>query len=102
MAEASRQDSLKDYKRVSLVPALDYTLHHSLLQGVVTSPEVHSAEGQPEVMSRVGRRVQTYASAFSEKAQTLVHGLQTHTDPDCRFLAIRLSFSDFYKSKSRA
>ena len=37
--------------------------------------------------------------AFSEKTQTLVHGLQSHQDLDCRFLGTMLSFSDFYKTK---
>lgn len=36
---------------------------------------------------------------FTDKAQNIVHSLQTHSDLDCRFLAIRLSFSDFYKTK---
>jgi gamma-tubulin complex component 3 len=40
-----------------------------------------------------------YGSTFSEKIQTMVLQLQVHPDLDCRFLGIRLSFSDFYKSK---
>ncbi|KAG6837438.1 hypothetical protein H0H93_009532 [Arthromyces matolae] len=44
-------------------------------------------------------RLSEYGSSFTERAQTIVHHLQVHSDLDCRFLGVRLSFSDFYKSK---
>ncbi|CCL99413.1 uncharacterized protein FIBRA_01431 [Fibroporia radiculosa] len=44
-------------------------------------------------------RVRDYAATFSERAQAIVQGLQGHADLDCRFLGIRLSFSDFYRTK---
>ncbi|KZW04348.1 gamma-tubulin complex, component 3 [Exidia glandulosa HHB12029] len=50
-------------------------------------------------LKRAVKRIKEYASAFSEHAQAIVHGCQTHPDLDCRFLAIRLNFSDFYRSK---
>jgi len=44
-------------------------------------------------------RLKEYGGGFSERVQTLVLQLQIHPDLDCRFLGIRLSFSDFYKAK---
>jgi len=52
-----------------------------------------------ENLPRVLRRVREYSTSFSERAQSIVHSLQTHPDLDCRFLAVRLSFSDYYKSR---
>jgi gamma-tubulin complex component 3 len=52
-----------------------------------------------ENIPRVLRRVREYSTSFSERAQGIVHSLQTHPDLDCRFLAVRLSFSDYYKSR---
>ncbi len=69
-----------------------------IFQGVVTT---QVGSNHSENLSRIIRRVNGYASSFSEKMQAMVHNLQSHTDTDCRFLAIRLSFSDYYKSKSR-
>ncbi|PPQ98542.1 hypothetical protein CVT24_004033 [Panaeolus cyanescens] len=42
-------------------------------------------------------RLETCSTAFSERVQTLVQQLQIHPDLDCRFLGIRLSFSEFYR-----
>ncbi|KAI0092720.1 gamma-tubulin complex DGRIP91/SPC98 component [Irpex rosettiformis] len=53
----------------------------------------------PHTLNDILSRVREYGTMFSEKMQTLVQGLQTHPDLDCRFLAVRLSFSDFYKSR---
>jgi gamma-tubulin complex component 3 len=53
----------------------------------------------PDALPRIRRRIKEYGSSFSERAQSIVQGLQTHPDLDCRFLGIRLSFSDFYRSK---
>jgi gamma-tubulin complex component 3 len=50
-------------------------------------------------LPRILRRVREYSTSFSDRAQSIVHSLQTHPDLDCRFLAIRLSFSDYYKSR---
>lgn len=44
-------------------------------------------------------RVREYGTSFSERVQSIVLGLQSHPDLDCRFLGIRLSFSDFYRTK---
>jgi len=68
-----------------------------LSQGVVTAndPDPHVQENIDQTL----RMIQEYSTAFSEKAQNLVHGLQGHQDLDCRFLGTMLSFSDFYKTK---
>lgn len=52
-----------------------------------------------DALARTMRRLKEYAATFSERVQSIVHALQTHPDLDCRFLGIRLSFSDFYKVK---
>jgi gamma-tubulin complex component 3 len=52
-----------------------------------------------ENLPRILRRVREYGTSFSERAQSIVHSLQTHPDLDCRFLAVRLNFSDHYKSR---
>jgi gamma-tubulin complex component 3 len=67
------------------------------LQGVFTGPD--EPEMQADAIPRVRRRIKEYGSAFSERAQAIVQNLQGHPDLGCRFLGIRLSFSDFYKSK---
>ncbi|KAJ7276446.1 gamma-tubulin complex DGRIP91/SPC98 component [Mycena haematopus] len=54
----------------------------------------------PQVLPRLINQVKQYGSAFSERAQTIAQGLQAHPDLDCRFLGIRLSFSDFYRKKT--
>jgi gamma-tubulin complex component 3 len=65
---------------------------------VYTGPETDNQQAQ-DALPRIRRKIKEYASSFSEKAQTIVQGLQTHPDLDCRFLGIRLSFSDFYRNK---
>ncbi|PFH52765.1 hypothetical protein AMATHDRAFT_139134 [Amanita thiersii Skay4041] len=44
-------------------------------------------------------RLREYSSLFTEKTQSIVAHLLAHPDLDCRFLGIRLSFTDFYKVK---
>ncbi|KAJ7700140.1 Spc98 family-domain-containing protein [Mycena rosella] len=53
-----------------------------------------------DALPRLVQQVKEYGSLFSERGQTIVHQLQTHPDLDCRFLGIRLSFSDFYRKKT--
>ncbi|KIY71475.1 gamma-tubulin complex DGRIP91/SPC98 component [Cylindrobasidium torrendii FP15055 ss-10] len=45
--------------------------------------------------------VREYGTTFFEKAQILVQHLQVHPDLDCRFLAVRLNFADFYRKKDK-
>ncbi|GLB33853.1 putative gamma-tubulin complex DGRIP91 SPC98 component [Lyophyllum shimeji] len=84
LTESSRRDEQLDVQR-----------------GVFTGRRGHDEEGaQPsDALPGLLRRLKEYSSSFSERAQTIVHHLQVHADLDCRFLGVRLSFSDFYKSK---
>ncbi|KAJ7047325.1 gamma-tubulin complex DGRIP91/SPC98 component [Mycena alexandri] len=64
---------------------------------------VYTGVKQPqdtEALPRLINQVKEYGGVFSERAQTIVSGLATHPDLDCRFLGIRLSFSDFYRKKT--
>ena len=72
--------------------------HAPLTQGIYTGLAREHRHG-PQTLDNILSRVREYGTAFSEKMQTLVQGLQTHPDLDCRFLAVRLSFSDYYKSR---
>jgi len=69
-------------------------------RGVFTGPQQES-DGHPsaDALPHIRRRIKEYGSFFSEKAHAIVQGLQSHPDLDCRFLGIRLSFSEFYRSK---
>ena len=69
-------------------------------QGVYTRIEQgadrrYTEESLPGIL----RRVKDYGASFSERVQAIVLGLASHPDLDCRFLGIRLSFSDFYKMR---
>ncbi|KAJ8464042.1 hypothetical protein ONZ51_g9857 [Trametes cubensis] len=83
LTESARRDAEKDAAR-----------------GVYTRIETaedrrYTAESLPGILSRV----REYGAAFSERVQTIVQALASHPDLDCRFLGIRLSFSDFYKTR---
>ncbi|KAG5732384.1 Spindle pole body component alp6 [Termitomyces sp. T112] len=80
LTESSRRDQELDVQR-----------------GVHTGRARHDETSNPlpGLLERLGE----YGSSFTERAQTIVHHLQVHSDLDCRFLGVRLSFSDFYKSK---
>ena len=69
-----------------------------MTQGVFTGMARGSQQSSGH-LSDILARIKDYSAAFSDKAQTIVHALQAHPDLDCRFLGIRLSFSDFYKTK---
>lgn len=71
-----------------------------LSQGVFTNiPASGSNRHDPEAVHDILARVREYGTSFSERVQAIVQALSTHADLDCRFLAIRLSFSDFYKTR---
>ncbi|KAJ3488701.1 hypothetical protein NLI96_g2652 [Meripilus lineatus] len=80
LSESARRDAEKDQER-----------------GVYTGGR-RDAEREHDLHDILSR-IREYGTKFSEKAQTIVHGLQSHSDLDCRFLGVRLSFSDFYKTK---
>ena len=66
-------------------------------QGVYTGKVPESTQNASDLISRLHE----YGTLFREKIQTMVQHLQVHPDLDCRFLAIRLSFSDYYKKPDR-
>ncbi|TFY63403.1 hypothetical protein EVJ58_g3277 [Rhodofomes roseus] len=83
LSEAARRDSEQDAAR-----------------GVFTGmPSSTSKRHDPEAVHDILARVREYGTSFSERVQAIVQTLSGHADLDCRFLAIRLSFSDFYKTR---
>jgi gamma-tubulin complex component 3 len=66
-------------------------------QGVYSAPTPDRMG--PQSLSTIRTLVKEYSTSFSDSAQSIVHALQSHPDLDCRFLGIRLSFSDFYRTK---
>ncbi|KAI0775939.1 gamma-tubulin complex DGRIP91/SPC98 component [Trametes elegans] len=83
LTESARRDAEKDTAR-----------------GVYTRMETaedrrYTSESLPGILDRV----REYGAAFSERVQAIVLALASHPDLDCRFLGIRLSFSDFYKTR---
>ncbi|KAI5116952.1 hypothetical protein M0805_001926 [Coniferiporia weirii] len=83
LAESARQDSLRDQRR-----------------GLYADPRIAQEQAAAkEALPRILQRTREYGAAFSERAQALVLALAAHPDLDCKYLGIRLSFSDFYKTK---
>ncbi|KAF8621665.1 hypothetical protein AX15_007679 [Amanita polypyramis BW_CC] len=76
LSESSRRDQLLDGTR-----------------GVHTG----SSNLNSDTAQNILYRLKEYGTLFTEKLQSIVVQLQAHPDLDCRFLGIRLSFSDFYK-----
>jgi gamma-tubulin complex component 3 len=79
LSESARLDQVRDAAR-----------------GVYTAP---TALAHTQSLSQIRKLLREYSTAFSERMQTIVQALQSHADLDCRFLGIRLSFSEFYRSK---
>ncbi|KIK68101.1 hypothetical protein GYMLUDRAFT_191161 [Collybiopsis luxurians FD-317 M1] len=69
-------------------------------RGIYTGP-VDPNSSLEDNLPRLLGPVNDYGSQFSEKVQTLVAALQTHPDLDCRFLGVRLNFSEFYRGKQQ-
>ncbi|KAF8138303.1 gamma-tubulin complex, component 3 [Boletus edulis] len=80
LSESARRDQAKDVDR-----------------GVYSAPVPDRLSTQS--LSKIRALVREYSVSFSDSAQSIVHALQSHPDLDCRFLSIRLSFSDFYRTK---
>ncbi|KAG6831584.1 hypothetical protein H0H92_009057 [Tricholoma furcatifolium] len=68
-------------------------------RGVYTGGSHPNENDAPDPLPGLLQRLSEYGSSFTERAQSIVHHLQVHSDYDCRFLGVRLSFSDFYKSR---
>ncbi|KAI6113696.1 gamma-tubulin complex, component 3 [Pisolithus thermaeus] len=80
LSETARRDQTRDADR-----------------GIYTIP-TQQRSGVP-TLSQIRNLVKEYGATFSDLALSIVHTLQSHPDLDCRFLGIRLSFSDFYRAK---
>ncbi|KAG1754022.1 gamma-tubulin complex, component 3 [Suillus paluster] len=65
-------------------------------RGVYTAP---ASLAHTQSLSQIRKLLREYSTAFSDRMQIIVQALQSHPDLDCRFLGIRLSFSEFYRSK---
>ncbi|KAJ3510072.1 hypothetical protein NLJ89_g4877 [Agrocybe chaxingu] len=82
LTESARKDQELDAER-------------GVYTGNAKDESTHSSDTLPTLLDRL----KEYATGFSDRVQALVLQLQIHPDLDCRFLGIRLSFSDYYKSK---
>ncbi|TFK43488.1 gamma-tubulin complex DGRIP91/SPC98 component [Crucibulum laeve] len=81
LSEAARRDQELDAER-------------GVYTGASTTSPLHSQE-----LAGLLNRVKEYGTSFSDRAQVIVQHLTVHPDLDCRFLGIRLSFSDFYRTR---
>ncbi len=97
MSESVRRDRELDTERVWFPNTNFFDVDLTVQQGVYTGRENQAATD--DTLPNLLDPVKEYGAAFSEKAQTLVQQLQVHPDLDCRFLAVRLNFSDFYRSR---
>ncbi|THV08504.1 gamma-tubulin complex DGRIP91/SPC98 component [Dendrothele bispora CBS 962.96] len=70
-------------------------------RGLYTGPDEDPNGSLEESLPRLMHPVQEYGSQFAEKAQSLVQHLQVHSDLDCRFLGVRLNFSDYYRNAAK-
>ncbi|KAH9011620.1 hypothetical protein EDB84DRAFT_1007920 [Lactarius hengduanensis] len=82
MSESSRRDSELDEER-----------------GIYTATTKHPGLQRSDALLNGLRQCKEYGTSFSGKVQVILHALQAHVDLDCRFLGIRISFSDFYRAK---
>ncbi|KAG8218483.1 Spc98 family-domain-containing protein [Butyriboletus roseoflavus] len=80
LSESARRDQAKDVDR-----------------GIYTASMPDRVGAQS--LSKIRTLVREYSTSFSDSVQSIVHALQSHPDLDCRFLGIRLSFSDFYRTQ---
>ena len=69
-------------------------------QGVMTALG-NQRQDDPEFLNAMLDQVHKAGVDFSVHALAIVTGLYTHPDQDCRFLAVRLSFNDYYKIQRR-
>jgi gamma-tubulin complex component 3 len=67
------------------------------MRGVYSSSD--ATGDSAEKLREIRQRSHDYRISFSERATVVIHGLQSHPDLSCRFLAIKLSFSEFYKTR---
>ncbi|TCD70811.1 Microtubule-nucleating Tub4p (gamma-tubulin) complex component [Steccherinum ochraceum] len=92
------REATDDFYNYSLSESARRDMERDEARGVFTGVQ-RGPQHPPGYLPDILGRIRDYSSTFSEKAQTIVYALQSHSDLDCRFLGIRLSFSDFYKTK---
>ena len=73
---------------------------NSLSSPSLSSPQQPSS-ASPAPLDLTLQRLREYGTAFSERVATIVSALGNHPDQDCRFLAVKLSFGDFYRVKAK-
>lgn len=78
-----------------ITPYCTAGIPHTSPQGVFTG---HARQSSTQVPTSL-QQVKEYSAAFTEKVQMIVHQLGSHSDLDVRFLGVRLSFSDYYRSR---
>ncbi|KAF8677740.1 Gamma-tubulin complex DGRIP91 SPC98 component [Rhizoctonia solani] len=86
LAEAARRDSERDG-------------HRGVYTTIGNEDIGRYTRDNAESLPRILRRVEQYSRTFSDLAMSIVVALNTHSDYECRFLGVRLSFSDFYRLK---
>ncbi|KAF5390561.1 hypothetical protein D9757_002759 [Collybiopsis confluens] len=94
------QDSVENFYNFCLSESTRRDRKLDADRGLYTGP-VDPNSSLEENVPRLLQPVNDYSSQFSEKVQTLVAALQTHPDLDCRFLGVRLNFSEFYRGKQQ-
>ena len=68
----------------------------------VSSPSPSQpSSAPPEPLELTLQRLREYGTTFSERVAAIVSALGNHPDQDCRFLGVKLSFSDFYRVKAK-
>ncbi|KAF8325167.1 gamma-tubulin complex, DGRIP91/SPC98 component [Cantharellus anzutake] len=101
LAESTRRDSEKDTQRGVITTLLRPSNSEIITQpsSPLPQPNLPSAPSPPLDLTLV--RLREYGTAFSERVTTIVFALGNHPDQDCRYLAVKLSFSDFYRVKAK-
>ncbi len=78
-------------------PSTDATTNTpTWFKGTYTGP---TKDKENDALPGILERLKEYGSGFSDRVQNLVLQLQVHPDLDGRFLGIRLSFSDYYRTR---
>ncbi|KAJ3987247.1 gamma-tubulin complex, component 3 [Lentinula detonsa] len=94
------QDAMENFYNFCLTESTRRDQRLDFDRGLYTGPQDPNSSLE-ENLPRLLQPVDDYGSQFSEKVQTLVAALQTHPDLDCRFLGVRLNFSEYYRGKQQ-
>ncbi|KAF9075764.1 gamma-tubulin complex DGRIP91/SPC98 component [Rhodocollybia butyracea] len=94
------QDAVENFYNFCLTESMRRDRKLDSDRGLYTGPDDPDSSLE-EHLPRLLHPVHDYGSQFSDKVQTLVAALQTHPDLDCRFLGVRLNFSEYYRGKQQ-